>query len=185
MHQHPERILGNSSCNRKLPQEMQSQSEFPQTSLTRELKDVTVAATRQCLREALTAEVLSAPARTPDASCVRVCPDIQESKPPCDVKVDHVAVGRGETIVQCGPLHLREPVRVYKQPKSNRTFRGSDCKGIGEGNMVSRDNPMMMEVFVTVLELHSDRIKVKGNARAEVGGRAYPAYGWIDKDGVT
>lgn len=64
-------------------------------SLTHELKYVTLAPTRQCLREALTAEVLSAPASTPDARYVRVCVNFQDdcsidicAAPGCSMTID-------------------------------------------------------------------------------------------------
>ena len=56
---------------------------------------------------------------------------------------------------------------------------------MGESNILLRDNPMMIERLVTVLEIYAERIKVTGNVRAEVGGRSYLVYGWIDQDGVT
>ena len=82
-------------------------------------------------------------------------------------------------------IALNEPKRVFKHPFANKTLRGRDVKGIGDGNLLLRDNPMMIEGSVTVLELNADRIKVTGNARADVGGRTYRVYGWIDRDGET
>ena len=173
MHRHPELLQGSSSCSRKVMREMQSQSELPETSLTNELRSIIVVPTRQCLREALTAEVLADPAVTPNAKNVRVCPDVHECRGIDD------CVARGCSIT------LDEPRRLFRHPVANKTLLGSNVRGIGEGDMSLRDNPMFVEGFVEVVATSDSRIKVVGEARAEPAGKKYHIVGWIEKDGVT
>jgi len=81
-------------------------------------------------------------------------------------------------------MTLQEPRRLFRHPFANKTLRGGDVQGIGEGSEL-RDNPMFMEGFVKVAATNDRRIKVVGEARAEPAGKRYHIAGWIEKDGVT
>ena len=81
-------------------------------------------------------------------------------------------------------VFLKKAVRVYKGPFANRKLRGLDVKTIGEEHRLC-DAVLQVEGDVRVLETSSDRIKVKGNARAEYGGDLHCVFGWLAKADVT
>ena len=62
-------------------------------------------------------------------------------------------------------VQLASPARVYKQPVSYKTLRGSVVRGIGEEH-ASRDSPMMIEGRFRIREVRENRLKVSGLARA-------------------
>ena len=80
-------------------------------------------------------------------------------------------------------MTLEKPVRMYKRAYGNNSIRGRDLKGIGDGHALE-DRPLFVEGAVKVVEQTQQRIKVKVNARAEVGGSLYSLTGWIEKDGA-
>ena len=182
LHRHPELAHGGATCRRKLLQGTQSQCELPEIRLTCETKDIDVVATRQCLREPWTAEVLPEPVCTPAVRSVQVFADIPEDR-------NVVGCGaEGRSIQICvAPgcsMTLQEPRRLFRHPFANKTLRGGDVQGIGEGSEL-RDNPMFMEGLVKVAATNDRRIKVVGKVRAEPAGKRYHIAGWIEKDGVT
>ena len=76
-------------------------------------------------------------------------------------------------------MTLDRPVHVYKGPYAKRKLRGLDIETIGDEHRLC-DAPLMCEASVKVVATGRDRVKIRGEARAESGGDLYNVFGWIN-----